>query len=79
MRHFYWDLGLAVAAVFLVSEPAQAQPSIPSEYVIKLSPADLDLIGKALGAQPFNDVAPLFQKLRQQVSEQQKPPEPEKK
>ncbi len=59
---------------------AQEQPSQPAEYVLKITPQELDLIGKALGLMPYNDVASAMQKLRQQVIEQQtKKVEPEPK
>ena len=62
--------------------PAYAQQQQAIEYTLKVTPAEIDTIGKALGTQPFNDVAALIQKLRSQVVEQQtpkKPGEPEKK
>lgn len=82
MRHkWFWAI-----LVCLVVSPVQAQ-NVPAEYVIKLKPPALDLIGKGLGKLPFEDVAPLMQELRQQVLEQQQPsakpktdgvPDPEK-
>ena len=57
---------------------AQEQSSQPSEYVLKITPQDLDLMGKALGTMPYNDIAPLLQKLRSQVVEQQHPKKAEK-
>lgn len=56
----------------LMAVPACAQQQQPSqEYTIKLTAQDLDVIGAALGEQPFNKAAPLINKLRQQVMEQQ--------
>ena len=58
-----------------ISLAQQPQPSQPSEYNLKVSPAELELISKGLGTQAFNDVLPLVNKLRSQVMEQQpKPP-----
>ncbi len=58
----------------------------PNEYNLKVSPQEIELIGKGIGLLPFNDVAALVQKLRSQVMEQQSPskptqtvPDPEKK
>jgi len=52
-------------------QPVYAQT--PTEYSLKVTSTELELIGKALGTQPYNDVVPLMSKLRQQVMEQQKP------
>lgn len=58
----------------LIAIPAVAQEAQqPSEYVLKITPQELDQIGKALGVLPYNDVAQMIQKLRQQVVEQQQP------
>ncbi len=66
-----WYFGLAM----LISTSAMAE-----DFTIKLTGPELDIVGKGLGTQPFNDVAPLLQKLREQVAAQQpKPVEPEKK
>ncbi len=46
----------------------------PSEYNLRVTPAEIDLISKGLGTQPFNDVLPLINKLRSQVIEQQPKP-----
>ncbi len=71
-----------ILAAMLLSSTAYAQSaSVPNvsaqEFTIKLNGAELDVIGKGLGTQPFNDVAPLLQKLREQVQAQQ--PKPEQK
>jgi hypothetical protein len=61
-------------AVMLLSSAAMAE-----DFTIKLTGPELDIVGKGLGTQPFNDVAPLLQKLREQVQAQQpKPVEPAK-
>ena len=65
-----------VIALALIATPAMAQSPTPTEYNLKLSPAELDIVGKALGTQPFNDAAPLLNKLRQQVVDQSPKPEP---
>ena len=58
----------------LLSTAAMAE-----DFTIKLTGPELDVIGKGLGTQPFNDAAPLLQKLREQVAAQQpKPQEPAK-
>ncbi|HNA21766.1 MAG TPA: hypothetical protein PLN40_10195 [Agitococcus sp.] len=61
-----------IAGLAMVT-PVAAQQQQPSEYVLKITPAELDQIGKALGLMPYNDVAQTVQKLRQQVVDQQQP------
>lgn len=63
-------IAVAVAAGCCFSA-AYAQQQQPQEYTIKLTAQDLDVIGAGLGEQPFNKAAPLINKLRQQVMEQQ--------
>lgn len=46
-------------------------PAMSEEFTIKLTGPELDTIGKGLGTQPFNDAAPILQKLREQVVAQQ--------
>lgn len=58
-----------VAAMLLVSSSAFAQSK---EYVLKLSPEEVNLIGKLLEAQPYRDVAALVAKLRTQIIAQEK-------
>jgi hypothetical protein len=69
-------LWISVAVVFVNCVSANAQQQQPSEYTLKVSPADIDLISEGLGTQPFNKVVPLIQKLRTQVQQQQEPPKP---
>ena len=45
-----------IAGLAMVT-PVAAQQQQPSEYVLKITPAELDQIGKALGLMPYNDVA----------------------
>ncbi len=62
----------AVVLIAAISLPAYGQ-----EFTIKLTGPELDIVGKGLGTQSFNDAAPLLQKLREQVQAQQvKPAEP---
>ncbi len=42
------------------------------EYVLKLSPEEVNMIGKLLEAQPYRDVAALVAKLRTQIIAQEK-------
>ena len=52
------------------------QPQQPSELTFKVTPAEVDVIAKGLESQPYKDVVPLLQKLREQFVAQQKANEP---
>lgn len=68
--------GIGFCGGFIIGQ-ADAQTTQPAEYTLKLTAPEVDLIGRGLGTQPFSEVAPLIQKLRSQVVEQQQPkPEP---
>jgi len=70
------SLLVAIAASCIIFACANAQAQQPStSYNIKVDNSQLDLIGKALGKMPYEDVAVLMQVLRQQVVEQSKLPE----
>lgn len=56
---------------YAAAQSSQSQSQ--QEYNLKITGVELDLIGRALGLMPYNDVASLVQKLRQQVVEQQQP------
>jgi len=58
-----------VAVMLLVSSPVFAQSK---EYILKLSPEEVNMIGKLLEAQPYRDVAALVAKLRAQIIAQEK-------
>jgi hypothetical protein len=64
--------------LLLVSNSAVAQ-TIPSEYVLRVTPAELDVISDGLQTQPFGKVANLMNKLRAQILEQQQPKHEDKK
>ena len=49
----------------------QAYAQTVQEYNLKINAQELDLIGDGLGNIAFNKAAPLINKLRQQVTEQQ--------
>ncbi len=60
-----------VSVLSLAATPAYAQQApAPQEFNLKITSDDVNTIGKALGKLPFDDVAPLIQKLRQQIVEQ---------
>lgn len=60
---------ISVAGIMVV-HPVQAQ-QLPTEFTLKVAPADIDKIGKGLSKLPFEDVADLMQSLRNQVIQQQ--------
>lgn len=75
---------LLVAMLMLAPIVAYAQqPPASTEFILKVKPSHLDVIGKGLGELPFKDAVEVMQVLRQQVMEQQQPkvepkPEPDK-
>lgn len=68
MKYRYIMIGMVTA--WPVASQAQ-QPL--AEYTVKLTPAQLDMIGEGLGFMPFNKAAPLINTLREQVMSQQQP------
>ena len=68
---------LVLIGCLLASPCLAQQQQLPTqEYTIKLTAQQLDVIGAGLGDQPFNKAAPLINKLRQQVIEQQQAAQP---
>jgi hypothetical protein len=65
MHKLIWPI--AFIAAFVV--PVYAQQ--PSEFTFKVTPAEVDVIAKGLETQPYKDVVPLLQKLREQFTAQQ--------
>lgn len=62
-----------VAAAAVISTAALAQqPQPPTEYILRLSGEEVAAVWSALGELPFKKVAPLMQKVQQQVSEQER-------
>ena len=57
---------------------AQSAPVVPpATFTLTVTAQEVELIGKALGSMPFNEVASFIQKLRQQIVEQQQVKKPE--
>lgn len=59
-----------VAALVMLPALAFAQP-VP-EFKLSVTQSELDIISEGLQTQPFGKVAPLVNKLRSQIIEQQK-------
>ena len=66
---------VSVVTVFSVYEFARGQQA-QSEYIFKLNEAEINVISKGLGTQPFAEVAPIMQKMQKQFIEQQPKPKP---
>lgn len=81
MKKFNFAYYFATVALAMAWSVAFAQaPQVPAEYSVKLTAPEVDIVGKALGAMPYQDVALLIQKLREQiVAQQQAKPVDEKK
>lgn len=76
-NNFYkllWVCGFVAAIVIPTLVRAQQAPA-PTEFKLTVTNDDVNTIGKALGRLPFDDVAQLIQKLREQIVSQSKPPE----
>jgi hypothetical protein len=58
----------------LVAFPTVLQAQeVPQTYQLMVTVPEINVIAKGLGTLPYNDVAPLMQKLQQQITSQQKP------
>lgn len=61
---------LAVVASISFMNAARAQQ--PQNYTLTVTPAQLETVGKALGALPFREVSALIAELDKQVTDQAK-------
>lgn len=59
-----------VLATIAWSGVALAQTPAPTTYTLTLDGKQIDLIGRALGALPFSEVAPLINQLGREINEQ---------
>lgn len=64
---------LAISALTILALIGAAYAQEPASFTLTVTPADLQVIGKGLGSQPYDAVAPLMAKLQAQIIEQQKP------
>lgn len=44
------------------------------EFTLRVNQKEIDILGRSLGKQPFDEVAPLIQKLQHQIQTQNTPP-----
>lgn len=78
LRKFIWPI--AFVAVFTIptymaSRLGAQSIQQPQELTFKVTPVELDVLAKGLESQPYKDVVPLLQKLREQFAAQQAKPE----
>lgn len=66
-------LFIALVASISIFNAALAQE--PKTYKVELNARELGLIGQALGARPFNEVANVIRRIDEQIAEQDKPKE----
>lgn len=59
--------------IALLLAPAAYAEDAPQSFNLTVTQVELQLLGKALGTQPYETVAPLMAKLQAQVVKQQKP------
>lgn len=71
MKKLIWIVGFVAAFAIPHYANSQQAPAAPQEYTLKVSAADVDLIGKALGKVSFDEAAPVIQRLREQIYAQQ--------
>ena len=77
---------LLTFAILATTTSVQAQPAAPApekEYTVQLTLKELDYVFGLIVKQPFAEVAPIVNKIQQQVARQQQPvvtaPQPEAK
>ncbi len=69
-----------IVIAMLASTPAFAQDNSAKEFDLKVTGADIAILGDALGMMPYAKAAPLMQKLQAQINIQNNPaPKPEEK
>lgn len=66
-------LGVVLLTPVMVAFGQTPQPQPQKEFTFKVSQAEVELIGEALGLLPFNKVAQLMNKLQIQLNTQQQP------
>jgi len=67
-----WTTRLTFTAVIVSATTAWAQQPAPPQYTLTLTGAEIALIGTALGARPYSEVAPLVAKIQQQILDAEK-------
>ncbi len=72
MKYVLIATSILLSTVANAQQPSTPVPVQPNEYVLKVTPAEIDIISDGLQTQPFGKVSPLMLKLRQQIIDQQK-------
>ena len=67
-----------IAALVSLPSLSYAQGFVEKEYELKLSLAEINIIGEGLSSVPYGKAFPLVNKLREQMFRQQPKPEPPK-
>ncbi len=75
-KKMFKRIGLAFLVISVAYIPSAliAQQVQPVEYNFKLNEAEINVISKGLGTQPFAEVAPIMQKMQKQFIDQQSKP-----
>ena len=74
--NYYFKAFMLTSALCLVGGIGKSlaqQPTAPNEFHLTIKSTDVNVIGKALGKLPFDEVAELLQSLRAQIIEQSVP------
>lgn len=66
-------LALVSYAAYSQQAPVPVQPQAP-EIVLRMTQQELDIVSEGLQTQPFGKVAPMINKFRQQIIDQQPKP-----
>jgi hypothetical protein len=78
MKMFKIAIGILVlsSTVAFAQQPTSQsiQQTQVNEFVLRLKPNDVNVLGKALGKLPFEEVSELMQSLRMQIAQQQTSP-----
>jgi hypothetical protein len=75
MKLLKYSVSILMLSTAAIAQQPNQSPQ-PKEYVLRLTPDDVNVIGKALGRLPFDDVAMVIQSLRAQIIDQNTPKQP---
>lgn len=75
-RLFIYTAGVVLALLVNVAYAQQTQPPQEKTYTLTFSTTEVNLMGRALEAMPYREVAPLFNNLQAQLNKQNQPVPP---